>query len=688
MTYELENLRNFGLVSHGGAGKTTLCEAMLFLSGATSRLGRVDEGSSTMDCDPEEIERKISVSLSLAYFDWDGKLFNLVDTPGYADFFGEVVSGARVVDGVLVLIDSTSGIEVGTERVWEYADKENLPRLVFLNKLKKEHADFSSSVTALRESYGEKVVPLMVPIGSGEKFEGLVDLFSMKARYYKDGKGEERDPPDDLKAKAEQLREKLIEAIVETDDGLMERYLGDEPIPVDELCRALKRATVSSKLIPLFCGDSYDLMGVDLLLNSIRDYLPSPGDRGPVRGKGRSPSEEVERGPTDPFCGLVFKTAIEPHVGELSYLRVFSDKLEAGSEVFNSVTGKNEKVNQIYLLRGKERVETNGLPAGWFGALVKLKETRTGDTLTTKENPVRFDSIEFPKASTSVAIVPVSRGDEEKLSTSLARLHYEDPTFSSFYDAELKQTLIAGLGELHLEVMVRRLRRKFGVEVELRKPKIPYRETIAKTQETQGKYKRQSGGRGQYGDVWLRLEPLPRGGGFEFVNQVVGGAIPSKYIPAVQKGVKEAMGTGVMVGYPSTDLKVTLYDGTYHPVDSSDIAFKIAGSMGFKNAAEKAGPILLEPIMEVKVNCPEEMMGEVIGDLNARRGRIQGMERVGRHQRIRALVPQAEMYRYSSQLRSITQDRGSFAQKFIHYAEVPKDTVDKIVAEAKKEKEK
>lgn len=687
MKYEIESLRNFCLVGHGGVGKTSLCEGLVFTAGGVSRLGRVDEGNSIMDYDPEEIERRISISLSLAWFDWRGKLFNVIDTPGYADFSSDVVAGVRAVDGAVVLVDSLSGVEVGTERVWEYADRERLPRLVFISKLKKEHSDFFGSLKSVRESYGERVTPLILPVGSGENFEGVVDLLRMKARYYREGKPEEGEVPDDLVGQAEKHREKLLEAIVETDDELMERYLSDEQISAEELSAALRKATISGKVIPLLAGDSYQTMGMDLLLNSIGDYLPSPADRGPVKGVGSSPSEEVERKPTDPFCGLIFKTAVEPHVGELSYLRVFSGSLDPGSEVLNASSDKLEKVNQVYLLRGKDRVEVETLPAGWFGALVKLKETRTGDTLTAKGHPISLRPIEFPLPSASVAISPKTRGDEEKVSSALARLHYEDPSFSSRYEGELKQTLISGLGELHLEVMVSKLKRKFGVEVELGKPKIPYRETITRDREAQGKYKRQSGGRGQYGDVWVRLEPLARGEGFEFVDKIVGGVVPSKYIPAVEKGIREAMSTGVLAGYPAVDLRVTLYDGTYHPVDSSDIAFKIAGSMGFKNAAEKAGAILLEPIMEVEVTCPEEMMGEVIGDLNSRRGKIQGMERVSRHQRIRALVPQAEMYKYSSQLRSITQDRGSFTQKFGHYAEIPKEIAEKIVARAKKEKE-
>ncbi len=685
MGYEIENLRNFCLVGHGGVGKTSLCEAILFKSGAVSRLGRVEEGNSIMDYDPEEIERKISISLALAWFEWGGKFFNVIDTPGYADFSSDVVAGVRVADGVVVLVDSTSGVEVGTERVWQYADGEKLPRLVFVSKLKKEQADFFGTLKSCRESFGERLTPLVLPIGSGDKFEGLVDLLNMKAVRYRDGKADEGDVPAELKDTAEEFRERLVEAVVETDDQLMERYLGDEQISPEEFSAALRKAVISGKVVPLLGGDGHQGVGIEMLLCSIAGYLPSPAERGPVKGTGVSPSDEVERRPQDPFCGLVFKTAVEPHVGELSYLRVFSGSLEPGSEVLNASSGKSEKVNQIYLLRGKDRGEVKELPVGWYGALVKLRGTKTGDTLTAEGHPILLTPIQFPSASASIAISPKTKGDEEKVSSALARLHYEDPSFSWTYDAELRQTLIWGLGELHLEVMVNKLRRKFGVEVELKKPKIPYRETITKTREAQGKYKRQSGGRGQYGDVWMKLEPLPRGEGFEFVDKIVGGVIPSKYVPAVEKGIKEALASGVLAGYPAVDLRATLYDGSYHPVDSSDIAFKIAGSLGFKNAAEKAGPILLEPIMQVEVMCPEEMMGEVIGDLNSRRGKIQGMERVGRHQRIRALVPQAEMYKYSSQLRSITQDRGSFTQKFVRYAEMPKEMADRIVSEAKKE---
>jgi len=678
-------IRNFVLAGHGGCGKTSLGEAMLFLSGATTRLNRVDEGNSILDYDEDEIERRISINLSVATFERDGVTFNLLDTPGYLDFWGDVLSGLSVADGAVVVVDTASGVEVGTERVWQFCEERKLPRIIFLNKIRKEGVDFESGYNGVKEDLGGGVFPLTIPIGTGLEVKGVVDLLRKKAFFYSDGKVEEREIPQELQDKVEEYRGYLIEALAESDETLMEKYVEEQPITDEELISALKRGVLEGTVFPALCGDALHLIGVDVLMYYIKELLPSPKEaRLP---KGKKGEEEIELTPDGPFVGFVFKTLFEPHIGEMNLIRVYRGKLTSGMEVKNTTRDKSEKVNQMYMLKGKERKEVKEADTGAIVALLKLKETKTGDTLADPSDPIVLPPIKFPEPSISVAIVPKSKGDEEKVSNGLARLHEEDPTFVSSYDAEMKQTLISGLGEGHLEIIVRRLKRKFDVDVEIERPKIHYRETIKKKAEAQGKYKKQTGGRGQYGDVWIRIEPLERGKGFEFVDAIVGGVVPAKYIPAVEKGVKEAMQNGILAGYPVVDVKVTLYDGSHHPVDSSDIAFKIAGSLAFKNAAAKANVVLLEPILEVEVIVPEEFMGDVIGDLNARRGKILGMERVGKYQKIKAYVPEAEMYKYSTTLRSLTQGKGTFTQRFAFYEEVPKEIADKIVEERKKEME-
>jgi elongation factor G len=686
--YNIEKIRNLCLASHGGAGKTTLAEAMLFNAKATTRLGKVDAGNSVLDYDQDEIERKCSINMALANFDWKDKFINLIDTPGYTDFMGERVAGMRVADCVILLVDVASGLEVGTELAWHLATQMNLPRAIFINKLTKENVSFSEVLAKIIEGFGTRVVPLQIPIGSGAAFKGVIDLVEEKAITYKDGNPTISEIPEDMKRSFASFKEKMTESVAETEDTLTEKYL-EHGLTREEVMKGLKSGIINGRLYPVFCGDALSNMGVDLLLDAVSNYMPSPKDRPPVVGKAPGKDGEVKRenSPDAPLSALVFKTLVEPHVGELNLVRVYSGSLEPGNEVLNATKGATEKIGQILTIKGKERADARELKAGNIGALVKLKTTQTGDTLCDKGNPIVFPGIDFPEPNSFVAIVPKTKGDEERVSSGLARITQEDPTFSSKYDPELKQTLIYGLGELHLEVNVNRLKKKFGVDIDLVKPKIPYKESIRKKVEVQGKYKKQTGGRGQYGDVWVKFEPLERGAGFEFVDGIVGGSIPGKYVPSVEKGIRDALLNGVLAGCLTVDFRATAYDGSFHPVDSSDMAFKIAGSLAFKKGIEMAGPYLLEPIASVEVIVPEEYMGDVIGDLNSRRGRIQGMESEGSIQKIKAQVPQAEMYRYASQLRSMTQGRGTFVQKFSHYEEVPKENAERIIAEAAKDKE-
>lgn len=683
--FKTEQYRSIGLIAHGDAGKTTLAEAMCFAASVSKRLGRVDDGNTISDYNSDEIERNISISTALLHFDWASHRIYLLDTPGYADFVGEVLGALRVVDGAVVLIHAVSGIEVGTENVWEFANKNEIPRLIFVNKMGKEHADFYQVLESARAHFGNGVVSLQVPIDQAEAFKGIVDLIRMKGFIFEaDGKLKEADIPEDVLGKAKTHRERLVEAVAETDDAILEKYFDQGDLSTEEIISGLRKGTLSRQIFPLLCGDAFDNKGTSLLLDAIISYLPSPVDVGEFKGlKPHTNNQEVRQARDDqPFSALVFKTITEPHVGELSLFRVYSGMLQSGMDVQNTSKGHQERIGQIFAMLGNERKELGALHAGEMGAVVKLKDTHTGDTLCAPKAAIIFPRIELPEPVIRVAIVPKTKGDEEKISTGLAKLHDEDPTFSTKVDSELKQTVISGLGELHLDVIVERLKRKFGVEVDLVKPRIPYRETILGTAEVQGKYKKQTGGRGQYGDTWIKVEPLPRGDGFEFVNAIVGGVIPTKFIPAVEKGVKEAMNDGVVAGYPIVDVRVSLFDGSFHSVDSSEMAFKIAGSMALKKAIMEAKPILLEPIYDVAVTVPEDFMGDVMGDLSSRRGKIAGAEPKGNFQVVRAKVPLAELYKYSTSLRSLTQGRGLHTRKFSHYEEVPRDVSEKVIAEA------
>jgi elongation factor G len=689
--HDVANLRNIAFVGHGGAGKTSLCEAFLYNGKATKRFGKVDDGTSILDYSPEEIQRKITISLSVGHFEWRDYLFNLVDTPGYADFVGDVKAGISVADSVLLVVRAAGGIEVGTMRVWDFVEESSLPAFMAVAMMDKEHADFWTCVKGASDSFSRRVLPVILPIGAGGSFSGVVDVVSMKAYTYSDqGKFvEQEEIPADLLARAEEAREKLIDGVAEGDDALLEKYLEKGTLEASEIVEGLQKSFGKGEVLPVAAVSGHTGAGVHQLLDLLSTVLPSPVDRGTIEGVAPGSDNKVELKPeaNESLCGLVFKTVSEPHVGELSLIRVFSGKLASGSDAFNATKGKGEKIGQLFRLQGKDRKEVASLGPGEFGAAVKLRDTSTGDTLCSQANRIDLGGIEFPAPVLSEALKPKAKGDEEKIANGLSRLKEEDPTFMVVVDPELRQTLLNGMGELHLEVVIGKLKDRFGVEVDIVKPKIPYRETVKGKAEVQGRYKKQTGGRGQYGDVWIKLEPRTRGEGFEFVNKIVGGAIPTKYIPAVQKGIEEASREGVLAGYPCVDFRTYLFDGSFHTVDSSDMAFKIAGSMAFKKAVLEARPVLLEPIMEVEVTVPDECMGDVMGDMSSKRGKILGMDSRGTMQQVRALVPQSELYKYSTNLRSLTQGRGSHTAKFSSYEEVPRDLTEKIVAESKKDEE-
>ena len=690
--YNIRQLRNVGLISHGGAGKTTLTEAMLFNSGATDRLGRVDDGSSVVDYDPDEIKRKITINAALAPCHWQKHKINLIDTPGYADFVGDVRGTLRVVDGAVVLICAVSGVEVHTEKVWQFADEYNLPRLVFINKLDRENANFAKALAQVQEQLSNRAVAVQLPIGSEENFRGVIDLVNMKAILYDPKKGKDftvEEIPADMQAEAESYREKLIEAVAETDDELVMKYLEGEALTNEEITTGLRIGTLDGSIIPVLCGSALANVGIQPLMDAIIACLPSPEDVEAIVGTDVKTGEEITLEPSEegPLAALVFKTMADPFVGKLTYFRVYSGVFNSDTQVYNVNKGKMERVGQLFIPRGKQQEGVERVVAGDIGAVAKLQETSTGDTLGEKDNPIQLPPIEFPRPSYSLALVAKSQGDEDKLGTGLARLVEEDPTLTVEKRTETRELILSGMGDVHLEVTIDRLKRKFGVEVETETPKVPYRETIRKSVKVEGKHKKQTGGHGQYGHVWIEMEPLPEGEGFVFEETIFGGAVPKQYIPAVEKGIREAMEEGVLAGYPVVDFKVNLYDGSYHTVDSSELAFKIAAIQAFKKGMEQANPVLLEPIMNLEVLVPEAYMGDVIGDLNSKRGRILGMEPKGSMQLIKAQVPLAELSKYAIDLRSLTQGRGSFEMSFDHYEEVPARTAEAIIAQAQKEKE-
>ena len=685
--YPIEDIRNLVLVGHNGTGKTTASEAILFAAGVTNRMGRVEDGTTKSDYSPDEIERKISISATMLNCQWGKTKLNILDTPGYADFTGEANGAMRAADAALVLLNATSGVEVGTEKVWGYAEEYGIPCMLVINHLDKEFADFDKALSSAVNRFGNGVVPLHLPINQGLGFNGIVDLLRMRAYTYQmdgSGKAAEGDVPSEVAERAGQMRERVVEAAAETDDALTEKYLEDGDLSEEEVLQGLRTGVANRSLFLLAVSDASKNIGTDLLLNAIVDFLPSPKDRGDVSGLKPDSEEEVllSPEPEPPAAAMVFKTVAESHIGELSFFRVYSGTLKPGEEILNTTAGSSERIGQVYTLNGKDRSEVGLVSAGDMAALVKLKNTKTGDTLCGKARQVVLPGIQFPEPLIHTAILPKSKGDEEKISIGLSRIHEEDPSFTAMFDPEVKQEVIYGQGELHLEVVIEKLKSKFGVEVDTIEPKIPYRETIVGKSESSHRHKKQTGGRGQFGEVFIRLEPNQRGEGLEFINHIVGGAIPGKFIPSAEKGVNEAMTEGVLAGYPVVDVKVELYDGSFHPVDSSDLAFKIAGLMSFKRGFMGAKPILLEPIYSVEVTVPEEFAGDVMGDLSGRRGKIQGMEPIGHFQSVKADVPLAELHRYSTTLRSMTQGRGGFRREFARYEPVPGDITQKIVAEA------
>ncbi len=689
--YATEKIRNVGLFGHNDTGKTSLAEAILFNAGVIKRLGKVDEGNTVSDFDPDEQKRGISVKATPLTFEWKGHKINLLDTPGFADFIGEVVSTLRVIDGAVFVISAVAGVEVQTEIIWKMADEFGYPRIVFVNKMDRENASFQRCLDQLTELYGSRVVPFQLPIGEEQGFRGVVDLIANKAYVYGEGgKAEETDIPPEMSDQVQAAREKVIEGAAEASDALMEKYLEGEELDEKEVLDALLQGVTEGTLVPVLCGSATRNIAVDLLTAAMVNTLPSPLRLQEVRGTRRGSGEELAFPAREdaPLAALVFNTISDPYVGRLSYFRVFSGTVRSDSSVYNSTRDKEERVGQVFVVRGKTQIPVRELPAGDIGGVAKLSDTSTGDTLCDKENPIILPPIKFPEPIMSLAVEPMSKGDEDKLSTALSRLAEEDPTFTVHRDTEVKQTIISGMGEMHLDIMMERMSRKFGVNVKTDLPRVPYKETIRKTARAEGKHKKQTGGHGQFGIAWVEIEPLERGGGFEFVDKIVGGVIPKQFIPSVEKGIRKAMEEGYLAGYPIVDIRATVYDGKYHPVDSSDISFQIAGSLALKNAMAEADPYLLEPIMNVEILVPEAFMGDVMGDLNAKRGRILGMEAVGGLQRIRAQVPLAEMLRYSIDLRSITGGRGTFRMELSHYEEVPSHLAAKIIEAAKQEKEK
>ena len=690
MTVEIGKIRNVGVVGHGGVGKTSLVESILFAAGGLSRLGRVDDGTTTTDFDPDEVKRKISVNTSVAYCDWKGYHINLVDTPGYGDFIADARAGLRVVEAAVVVVDAVAGVQVQTEKVWKFAVEYNLPRVVVVNRLDRERADFFRTLESLTRRLKGRLVAIHLPVGEESGFRGFVDLVKMKAVTYTDGKPSEGEIPAELVDRAKEYREKLVEAAAETDDELLNTYLEEGSLGEAEMLKALRVGIADGRIVPVITTAATKSIGSVALLDLCVEALPSPADRGEVAGTDLKAKQAGTRAPDAkaPVSALVFKTLSDPHVGKLSIFRVYSGTLRSDSQILNVSRGAKERLGHVAWLQGKTQKGVESLGPGEIGVVAKLKETQTGDTLAEEAHPFELPRITFPEAAISFAIQPKTRGDEDKISNALARLAEEDPTVHYHFDPETKQLLVAGVGNLHVEMVVERMKRKYNVDVNLLPPRIPYKETVKGRAEGQGKYKKQTGGRGQYGDTWLRVEPLQRGGGFEFVDDIFGGAIPRNFIPSVEKGVRDCMKRGILAGYPVVDLKVTLYDGSYHDVDSSDMAFQIAASMGLQKVFVEAHPILLEPIMTVEVTAPPDHAGDVIGDLNSRRGRILGMEPAGETAVIRAQVPMAEMLTYEPSLRSMTGGRGGYSMEFSHYEEVPAFLADKVIKEVKAEKEK
>jgi len=686
---DIHQLRNVGIIAHGGAGKTTLAEALLFNAKATERMGKVDDGSSNFDYDPEEIRRQITISTSFHHYNWNRVEVTVADTPGYINFEADTHACLRQLDGAVLVVNAVSGVEVQTEKMWHLACDTGVPTIAFVSRMDRERADFPKAVEEMADILKVHAVPVQIPIGAEAGFRGVVDLFGMKAYVYKGDTGQfdVTGIPPDLADAAAKGREKVVEAAAESDDSLLEKYLEGTSLTEEEIRKGFTAGVRAMKVLPVLCGSALRNIAIHPVLDMINFVLPDPSFRAEMKGTHpKKKAEEVRPISADaPFSALVFKTLADPYAGKLSIFKIYSGTLSPDLSPLNATKNVTERIGQIFRLEGKKQRPVPSASAGEIVAVAKFKETSTGDTLCDPKTPILYPSPPAVEPVISFAIRPKTRSDEDKLGSSLSRMIEEDPTLQFGKDAQTREFILSGMGEIHLEVAVEKLRRQFGVEVELRTPKIPYKETIKASAESQGKYKKQTGGRGQYGDCWLRVEPLPPGTGFEFVNAIVGGVIPRQYIPAVEKGVVERMARGVIAGYPVVDAKVTVFDGSFHTVDSSEMAFKIAASLGFRKAAIEAKPVLLEPITEVEIVVPEENVGDIIGDLNGRRGRVQGVEARGRLQIVKAFVPLAEVLRYSSDLRSITSGRGQFTMKMSSYEEVPSVIAEKVIAETRKE---
>ena len=682
--FSLENTRNIGIMAHIDAGKTTTTERILFYTGRIHKIGETHEGASQMDWMEQEQERGITITSAATTAQWKGHRINIIDTPGHVDFTVEVERSLRVLDGAVTVLDAQSGVEPQTETVWRQATTYGVPRIVFINKMDKTGADFMYSVGTLKDRLGANAHPVQYPIGAEDDFNGIIDLVEMKAYFYEDDLGtraEAKEIPADLKDKTEELHQSLIEAVAELDEDMMMRYLEGEEFTVEEIKAAVRKATLSVEFYPVFVGSAFKNKGVQLVIDGVVDYLPSPLDIEAIEGIVPETDEAIQRHADDsePFSALAFKVATDPFVGKLTFFRVYSGTLKAGSYVQNSSKGKRERVGRILQMHANSREEISEVHAGDIAGAVGLKDTSTGDTLCDEKSLVILESMEFPEPVISVAIEPKSKADQDKMSIALGKLAEEDPTFRTETNVETGQTIISGMGELHLDIIVDRMKREFKVEANVGAPQVSYRETFRGSAEVEGKFVRQSGGRGQYGHVWVKFEPNEEGAGFEFVNNIVGGVVPREYIPAVEAGIKDSLENGVLAGYPLIDVKATLYDGSYHDVDSNETAFRVAASMALKNAKNKCNPVLLEPMMSVEIVIPEEYMGDIMGDVTSRRGRVDGMEARGTAQVVRAYVPLSEMFGYATALRSNTQGRGTYTMTFDHYEEVPKSISEEII---------
>ena len=688
--FETPNIRNVVVFGHGGAGKTTLVDSMCYVAGMTNRKGDVEKGNALTDFTPEETQHKHSINLSVAHALWKGTKINLIDTPGYLDFFGEVAAGVRVADGGLCVIDAVSGVEVGTERTWAACEERGIPRMIFVSMMDRDNASFRKTFSQIQSTLSSAAIPVEVPIGSGADFKGIVNLFSLKAHLYSGGeKGdyEETEIPDDLQVGVAEFRENLIETIATADDELLEAYLEGEELDRERVIAVLADAMLRGEIFPVFCGSGATSNGVRAIMNKIVELLPSPAAAGPDLADAAGTEVGVTATKGSPTALMVFKTTSEPHVGDLSTFRVFGGEISNGLTLLNPRHSAHERLTHLAIPQGSQRMDVDRIAPGDIGVVAKLRGTRTGDTLCEPSRVLLLSGIRWPSPDVSLAITADTRGDEDKIGNGLSKLHEEDPTFTSAYDPERGQTIIRGLGEMHLNINLERLTRKYGVHVRTEAPRIAYRETLTKEAEGQGRYKKQSGGRGQFGDCWIRLRPRSPGDGYGFVDSIKGGVIPTKFVPAVNKGVQDASRKGVLAGYPVVDFEAEVYDGSHHSVDSSDIAFQVAGSLAFRKVAAAAGPVILEPIMEIEVETPEDYMGEIMGDLNQRRGRVLGMESRGHRQVVKAMVPQAELYMYSAALRSLTHGKAVHKRRLAGYERTPPHVAEKVIAEATRDGE-